>query len=50
MIFGCILIYSILFAVGNILYGNLAASLLFIVAAVVSAVLLYRFGIQLIMR
>ncbi|HSW67657.1 MAG TPA: sodium:solute symporter family protein [Bacteroidales bacterium] len=50
MIFGCILIYSILFAVGNILYGNLAASLLFIVAAVVSAVLLYRFGVQLIMR
>lgn len=48
MIFGSIVIYSILFAIGNILYSNPVASVLFGVAAVVSAILLYRYGKRLI--
>lgn len=43
MILGCIMIYSTLFAIGNILYGNLAYTLIFIGLAFGSASLLINF-------
>jgi solute:Na+ symporter, SSS family len=43
MILGCITIYSILFAIGNILYGNLGITLIFFGFTFVSALLLYHF-------
>ncbi|MDZ4203855.1 MAG: sodium:solute symporter family protein, partial [Bacteroidales bacterium] len=42
MIWGCILIYSVLFAIGNILYGNLHITLVFIFLAFTASVLLLR--------
>ncbi|PKP38238.1 MAG: Na+:solute symporter [Bacteroidetes bacterium HGW-Bacteroidetes-15] len=43
MILGCIAIYSILFSIGNILYGNLSSTLIFIGLTVISSLLLYHF-------
>lgn len=43
MILGCIMIYSTLFTIGNILYGNLAYTLIFIGLAFGSASLLINF-------
>jgi len=43
MILGCLLIYSILFAIGNLLYANLASTVVFVSIAAVSGFLLSRF-------
>lgn len=43
MVLGCIAIYSILFTIGNILYGNLNSTLIFIGLTAVSSLLLYHF-------
>lgn len=43
MILGCIAIYSILFTIGNILYGNLISTIVFIGLTVVSSFLLMHF-------
>jgi Na+/proline symporter len=43
MILGCIAIYSILFSIGNILYGNVVSTLIFIGLTVVSSFLLMYF-------
>ncbi len=42
MIFGCMSIYSILFTIGNLLYGNIPQALVFAVIVVASSLLLYR--------
>ncbi len=42
MILGSIAIYSVLFAIGNTLYGNTLQALLFLGIALVSGILLYR--------
>ncbi len=42
MILGSISIYSILFAIGNLLYGNITSGIICIVIMVVSSYLLYR--------
>ncbi|MFW5724901.1 MAG: sodium:solute symporter family protein [Bacteroidota bacterium] len=43
MILGCIAVYSILFAIGNILYGNITQTLIFSGSTLLSTVLLIRF-------
>ncbi len=43
MILGCISIYSILFSIGNILYGNTLQTLIFIGLGTVSSLLLFKF-------
>jgi solute:Na+ symporter, SSS family len=43
MILGCVAIYSILFTIGNILYGNLMQTLIFLGLTIVSALLLLKF-------
>lgn len=43
MILGCLLIYSILFAIGNLLYANLVSTVVFVSVAAVSGFLLSRF-------
>ncbi len=42
MILGCITIYSILFAIGNILYGNLGQTLIFTGLTIAAALLLIK--------
>ncbi len=42
MILGCISIYSILFTIGNLLYGDFGQAAIFIVIAVVASFLLHR--------
>jgi solute:Na+ symporter, SSS family len=43
MILGCVAIYSILFTIGNLLYGNLVQTLIFLGLTIVSAILLLKF-------
>lgn len=43
MVFGCVLIYSTLFAIGNLLYANLALAAVFLFLATVSGILLLSF-------
>ena len=43
MITGCITIYSILFATGNILYGKFPSALIFIITGTIAGFLLYRY-------
>jgi solute:Na+ symporter, SSS family len=43
MLLGCVAIYSILFTIGNILYGNLVQTFIFIGLAVFSSLLLLKF-------
>ncbi|MFN2395759.1 MAG: sodium:solute symporter family protein [Bacteroidales bacterium] len=50
MILGCISIYSILFSIGNILYGNTIQTLIFIGLGTVSSLLLVRFWNKLKMK
>lgn len=50
MILGCISIYSILFSIGNILYGNTIQTLIFIGLATASSLLLVRFWNKLKMK
>lgn len=42
MILGCMAIYSILFTIGNLLYGDFGQAGIFIVITVVSSILLYK--------
>lgn len=42
MILGCMAIYSILFTIGNLLYGDYGQAGIFIVITVVSSILLYK--------
>ncbi len=50
MILGCISIYSILFSIGNILYGNTIQTLIFVGLGTVSSLLLVRFWNKLKMK
>ena len=43
MMLGCVMIYSTLFAIGNLLYSNLATTIIFAVLAISSGFLLTRF-------
>lgn len=43
MVFGCVLIYSTLFAIGNLLYANLKLAAVFLFLATVSGILLLSF-------
>ncbi len=43
MILGCVSIYSILFTIGNILYGDLQQTLIFLGLTVISSLLLLKF-------
>ncbi len=43
MVFGCLVIYSILFSIGNFLYGKLNGALLFVLIALISGFFLIRF-------
>lgn len=43
MLLGCVSIYSILFSIGNILYGNLNQTLIFVGLTVISTLLLWKF-------
>jgi len=43
MILGCIAIYSILFGIGNILYGNVVQTIIFIFLTFISSFLLLRY-------
>lgn len=47
MILGCISIYSILFTIGNLLYGNISQALIFIGITLLSTYLLYKSWIRL---
>jgi solute:Na+ symporter, SSS family len=50
MITGSIAIYSILFAIGNLLYGHMTEALIAIVLTVVSSLLLYKYWNKLKMK
>jgi len=43
MILGCVAIYSILFAIGNMLYGNTLSTLIFVGLTIISSLLLLRY-------
>lgn len=43
MIFGCIAIYSILFSIGNLLYGNIVGVIILIIITILSSLLLWKY-------
>lgn len=43
MILGCMAIYSILFTIGNVLYGQIAQAGIFLLITIISSILLYYF-------